>query len=499
MTAGEAVHALDRRAADWAVRRSFGPNSATGISLALAVCAAAWFTAGTRAGDAKGALALCGCYLAARAGRRLTAPHGALRSAGLVETGLVTADAGRLARVCRVLSEGVVVAGLAAGAAAAGWDGTWPVAITVLIAISVRETLRACYRVPAASGNLERHVDQVVAMPAGGRALLIVAAALAGGARAVLLGLLVWSIIAVTYAVFARAPGLRPWRAAAVAARSSGSAPAMASPDGRTALSALLTVAEPAAAVPAAAAGSAARPGAYLPPAAAGGRAAAPVMVPAVSGPALSAPGRQPGRARARVARPLLACRDDGPVALRVGRLVRGNLIPLPPAIAGTAAAAMLALLGLRDLPGSILLTPLVVMLLAAPGCSHPHDGRLDWLVPALLQTGQFIYIATLGYAAGVPAPVTFSLCVVVAAWYADVAWCAAARRPARSPAVPAQAGHQALASGPGWEGRMLAVGLGAILGIATFAYLLLTAYLVVLICWRLMTSWLAAVDGDRQ
>jgi hypothetical protein len=45
----------------------------------------------------------------------------------------------------------------------------------------------------------------------------------------------------------------------------------------------------------------------------------------------------------------------------------------------------------------------------------------------------------------------------------------------------------------------MLAVGLGAILGIATFAYLLLTAYLVVLICWRLMTSWLAAVDGDRQ
>jgi hypothetical protein len=45
----------------------------------------------------------------------------------------------------------------------------------------------------------------------------------------------------------------------------------------------------------------------------------------------------------------------------------------------------------------------------------------------------------------------------------------------------------------------MLAVGLGAILGIATFAYLALTAYLVVLICWRLMTSCLPVTEGDRR
>src|ERR1017187_8768857 len=56
MTAVQAAHAFKRRAAEWAVRRSLTANSVTGISLALGLCAAAWFTTGTRTGDVRGVL-----------------------------------------------------------------------------------------------------------------------------------------------------------------------------------------------------------------------------------------------------------------------------------------------------------------------------------------------------------------------------------------------------------------------------------------------------------
>jgi len=73
MTVIEAVDRLPRRVAGWAAAQTLPPNSMTGISLALGVCAAVWFTAGTRPGNAAGALALCGSYLASRAARRLAA------------------------------------------------------------------------------------------------------------------------------------------------------------------------------------------------------------------------------------------------------------------------------------------------------------------------------------------------------------------------------------------------------------------------------------------
>jgi hypothetical protein len=55
-----------------------------------------------------------------------------------------------------------------------------------------------------------------------------------------------------------------------------------------------------------------------------------------------------------------------------------------------------------------------------------------------------------------------------------------------------AERGH-----GLGWEGRLLVAGLGAAIGIATFAYLALTAYLGVLICLKVMTSCHAPPEED--
>src|SRR6266511_558123 len=73
MTVAEAVDGLPRRVASWGAAMSLAPTSLTGISLALGVCAAVWFTAGSTLGYAAGALALSGSYLAGRPAPRLAA------------------------------------------------------------------------------------------------------------------------------------------------------------------------------------------------------------------------------------------------------------------------------------------------------------------------------------------------------------------------------------------------------------------------------------------
>jgi hypothetical protein len=410
-TIAQAVRALDGHAAGWALRRSVTPTSAAGISLALGLCAAAWFTAGTRAGDVNGALALCASYLTSRAAPPVAEPGSAVALAA-------TAGAGSLARVCSATAEFSLYAGLAIGANAAGWSGTWKLAIAVTVLAAIRQTMSACggaaeHRAMSASGGAERHrsgasallnraTEATLTLSPGARVLLIAVAAPAAGAHAALSGLLAWEVAAAAYAIASHRR--------------------LASSDER-------------------------------------------------------APG---------ISAAVLACRDDGAFARSAGRLVRGQLVPFPPALAGVAAAALLAVLGLRDLPGIIALTPLVVLLLAAPGSSHPHDGRLDWLVPVVLQIGQYIYIAAIGFAAAVPAPVIFALCAIIAIRSADLA-------DRGEPPQPDPGGAL------GWEGRMFAAGLGVVLGIATLSYLALSAYLGVLICRKVLTSCLASVEGDRR
>jgi hypothetical protein len=173
-------------------------------------------------------------------------------------------------------------------------------------------------------------------------------------------------------------------------------------------------------------------------------------------------------------------------VASRLGQVVQGQLPPLLPAIAGITVTSMLAALGLHDLPGPLILAPAVAMLLAALGAGHPHDGRLDWLVPPLLQAGQYIYLAAVAFAAGVPGPVTFALLASIALHHLDV------QHRQRQQIPPSS---RVTAAGLGWEGRMLVAGLGAMAGAETFVYIALTGYLWVLFGWDSLTSWLAVRD----
>lgn len=185
----------------------------------------------------------------------------------------------------------------------------------------------------------------------------------------------------------------------------------------------------------------------------------------------------------------IVRCRDDGVISRWVGGLVRGQLTPLPPALVALTAVALLAHLGLRDLPGFLTLAPPLMMLVAAPGASHWHDGRVDWLVPAVLQGAQYIYITALGFASGVPAAVTFLLVAAVAVRYADLS----------SPGSPATtpAGTAPRPEWLGWEGRMLVCGLGAAMGVAMFAYLALAAYLAFLLGSKVVTGYSGSREGD--
>src|SRR5580704_16031919 len=528
MSVPETLDDLPRRFAGWAVSRSLAPVSVAGISVALAVCAAGWFSAGTTPGNVNGALALCVSYLVGCAARQLASP-------GRGASGRhADADAGRLADWCAVLSEYAVYAGLAVGGYEQRWSGTWQLAVAVMIVQAVRKIAVAC------SGSAaEAHTDSNPAVaavrgflscPLGGRIALITLVAPIWGARATLLVLLEWGIIATGYALTGRGPYRAPVTGPADTAR-----PAL--PAGQVAIARVeptVPVESAAEAESAAWVESAVWVESPVPdgssaladgsPALADGSpvlaeeapmtlvasadpdqlelplplaeppepsSALDLLIPAhPADPAVRAARRK--RDVEAVADPqalatMAACRDDGAVAVWLGRVVRGEFVPLPPAVAGLAATSLLAWLGMRELPGILLFTPLVVMLLAAFGSRHPHDGRLDWLTPAVLLAGQLLYFAALGFAFAVPPPVTFAVCGLTALHYLELA----TRTRPEAIRIPD--------TKLGWEGRMFIAGIGAIVGIATVAYLALAAYLVLLIGAGVLAGRLVAREGGYR
>jgi hypothetical protein len=389
-----------RLALAWATERRLSRSAACGITLALAVCAAAWISAGTRTDIIRGTAALWTGYLVLKAGQRLAAGRS---PAAAVDW---------LTALGSCLAECVVYAGLAAGAAAEHWSRAWPLAIAVLGLVGVRNLMSVCSVLPAfgeqPDGAIRRVASAALTMPLGGRILVIGLVAPVWGPRVALLALLAWAIVSICCGLAGRAaPGVTDHGDP---------------PSGRSSL--------------------------------------------------------------------LVRLRDDGALARGTGALVRGNLLPLPPALLGLSAISALALLGLRGLPWPLMIAPAVVMLLAAPGSAHPHTGRFDWLVPALLFGAQILYLTAIGLGADVPEPVIFVLGAALLMRYADLACPGRPVMLARGRSPAFEAGERGTALG--WEGRLLIAGLAAAMGLGTFAYLALTVYFGFLICAKVVTSFVA-------
>ncbi len=200
----------------------------------------------------------------------------------------------------------------------------------------------------------------------------------------------------------------------------------------------------------------------------------------------------------------LLVYRDDGTIAQALGRFVDGQLPPLLPAIVGVTVTIVFCGVGGAHLHGPLVLAPVVAMSLAGLGSGHRHDGRLDWLVPPLLQLGEYVFLTAVALAGHVPIPLLFALIAAVALHHYDVVYRlrrdaargAAASPPARAPSAAPP--RWIAKAGLGWEGRMLVAALGAMLSAEVFAFAVLAVYLWVLFGWESLTGWMAVAADDR-
>ena len=190
------------------------------ISVALALCAAAWLTAAAGPGTSGRRSASDRSSLALMAGRSLAA--GPASAGPRAEAALPDAlgKARYLGAIGWSVAECAVYAGLAIGAVADHWSAIWILAIAVLSLTGVREVMTASMW-PAGRDDPDRSLLRRVIAEACGcrrrasRPIIIVAPV--WGSRAALLALLDWTIIAVGFGLASLQGPAREDRGAAAA------------------------------------------------------------------------------------------------------------------------------------------------------------------------------------------------------------------------------------------------------------------------------------------
>nr|WP_225853946.1 DUF5941 domain-containing protein [Micromonospora sp. AMSO31t] len=187
--------------------------------------------------------------------------------------------------------------------------------------------------------------------------------------------------------------------------------------------------------------------------------------------------------------------RDDGFLA----RTLPAARQPLALAALGTLGAAALLVVALRvvhagaDLSAWVVPLGLLVLLGGALGARAAHDGPLDWLVPAALRAGEFLFAIAVGVAGRVPPWLIFGYVFVLTLHHYDLT----ARLEKRQAAPPLHA------AALGWEGRSALLTIGSIAGIASIALATLGAYLLVVFVASVVLAWVVlparAPGGDRS
>ncbi|MGW0241641.1 DUF5941 domain-containing protein [Micromonospora chalcea] len=174
--------------------------------------------------------------------------------------------------------------------------------------------------------------------------------------------------------------------------------------------------------------------------------------------------------------------RDDGVLARTLPTTRRPLLLAVLGALgaAGTLVWALLAVHGGGDLPVFVPVLALVLLLGAAQASRAPHDGSLDWLVPAALRAAEYLFAIAVGVAGRAPAWLIFGYVLVLTLHHYDLT----ARLEKRQSAPPLHAATL------GWPGRSLLLAIGLIAGYASIALATLGAYLLVVFVASVVLAW---------
>ncbi|WP_410054963.1 DUF5941 domain-containing protein [Micromonospora sp. Mcm103] len=174
--------------------------------------------------------------------------------------------------------------------------------------------------------------------------------------------------------------------------------------------------------------------------------------------------------------------RDDGLLARTLPAARRPLLLAVLGALgaAGTLVWALLAVHGGGDLPVWVPVLALVLLLGAAQGSRAPHDGSLDWLVPAALRAAEYLFAIAIGVAGRAPAWLIFGYVLVLTLLHYDLT----ARLEKRQAAPPLHAATL------GWAARSVLLAIGLIAGYASIALATLGAYLLVVFVASVVLAW---------
>ncbi|MBV9792471.1 MAG: hypothetical protein JO016_00910 [Actinobacteria bacterium] len=526
---------IARDVARWAADRDLAPAALLGISLGLGLASAIWFSEPIASAKTMAAVTLLVAYVCNRSGRLLALAPGPVLAAFRrgSRSGVIQPAGDWLSAAGWAVTECAAYAGLAASAGLSdvsvpgiiggGPGGVWHLAVLALAVTAIRRMADLCYerateerggrtRLPRSAA--QRRLERALTLPAGERILVLAVVGGVWGPRIAFLTLIGWGVLATGYLVTARVVGLGD----SAREREQLGAPAMAvNPAGAGGVGpagtdegaiSLDPAVSPLGGVLGGMLGALTGPG-EGPDSDQDDRGAASLLPGGMSDPEDEPPPRASRAAtpvRSVASFQIPAYRDDGPISLWLGRLVEGRIPPIPPLIVGLFVTGALAALGMGNLSGVLLLTPVEAMLLAGLGSSHPHDGRLDWLVPAMIQAAEYLFLAALAFTHRVPAPLVFALVAAVVLRHLDVAYRARHRivwpgpRKLRTlvayygltwpPTGPD--GRPADVTGLGWEIRMLVLGIGAAFGVTPIASGVLAGYLWGLLLRDYLTAWLA-------
>nr|WP_247685336.1 DUF5941 domain-containing protein [Micromonospora sp. C31] len=177
--------------------------------------------------------------------------------------------------------------------------------------------------------------------------------------------------------------------------------------------------------------------------------------------------------------------RDDGPLARLLPVLRPVGPLTLAVGAALGSAALLVAALLTRDGAGAEGLrwavpAALLVLLAAGLGAGAAHNGPLDWLVPAALRAGEYLFAIAVGVVGDVPAWLVFGYVFVLTLHHYDLT----ARLEKRQSAPPL---HGVTL---GWEGRSVLLALAAIAGIAGIGMATLGTYLLVVFVGSVALAW---------